>query len=64
LWQQRQEAAGSDPDLARARLAIEVHLERIEQHRPLDRISDAEQRTEAQQTREWYRTEFLHAQMD
>jgi hypothetical protein len=64
LWQQRQQASRSDPDIVRARLAIEVHLERIEQHRPLARILDAEQRVEAQQTREWYRTEFLHARMD
>lgn len=64
LWQQRQQRSGSDADMGRARLAIEVHLERIEQHRPLNRVSDAQQRMEAQQTREWYRSEFLHAQMD
>ncbi len=35
LWQRRQQLAGSDTDQARARLAIETHLMRIEQHRPL-----------------------------
>ena len=41
-------------DLARARLAIETHLERIEQNRPLDQISDTEQRVQAQSVRKWY----------
>lgn len=61
LWQQRQELAGNTADLQQACLAIETHLERIEQHRPLTQITDQHQRDEAHRTREWFRNEFCHA---
>lgn len=61
LWQKRQSLAGSDTDAMRARLAIETHLERIALHRPLDQISDAAQREQAQRVRDWYSNIFLQA---
>jgi hypothetical protein len=64
LWRQRQELAGSDRETDRARLAIETHLTRIALHCPLERIRDAEQRSEAKQTRAWFREDFLNALMD
>ena len=60
-WEQRQRLSGSDTDRYRARLAIETHLARIEQHRPLDSIDDPEQRGTAQHVRQWFQTEFLNA---
>jgi predicted nucleotidyltransferase component of viral defense system len=59
LWRRRQQAAGSDTDHARARLAVETHLARIALHRPLDQISDLEQRVQAERVRWWYTEEFL-----
>lgn len=59
LWRRQQQLAGSDTDQARARLAIETHLTRIEQHRPLSRIEDAPARAQAERVRHWFREEFL-----
>jgi hypothetical protein len=61
LWRRRQQLAGSDTDQARARLAIETHLARIEQHRPLTHIEDAPARAQAEQVRTWFREAFLNA---
>lgn len=63
-WEQRQRLAGSDTDYYRARLAIETHLARISQHRPLEQIEDKSQRAAAQQVRQWFLTEFLDALSD
>lgn len=60
LWQRRQQLAGSDADQARARLAIETHLARIEQHRPLTHIGDALARAQAEHVRTWFRETFLN----
>jgi hypothetical protein len=59
LWQARQQQAGEDQDLARARLAALTHLARIERSRPLEGISDPLQRTEAQMLRAWFKEVFL-----
>jgi hypothetical protein len=64
LWRERQERAGSDPDPYRARLAIETHLSRIAQHRPLAAISEPEQRAAAANLRNWFAQEFLDALVD
>ena len=64
LWKQRQQEAGSDTDSHRARLAIETHLTRISQHRPLAAISDPDQRAEAEAVRSWFEKELLHARLD
>jgi hypothetical protein len=64
LWQQRQKLAGSDTDTYRARLAVETHLTRIALYRPLDQISDPDQRAEAEQVRSWFGGEFLDALVD
>ena len=64
LWRQRQQLAGSDTDSHRARLAIETHLSRIMIHRPLDEITDPDQRTEAEQVRIWFMEDFLDALVD
>ncbi|MBC8449928.1 MAG: hypothetical protein H8D78_19510 [Chloroflexi bacterium] len=59
LWRRRQELAGSDTDIVRARLAVETHLTRIAQHRPLSEIADAAARAQAEQVRCWFMQEFL-----
>ena len=64
LWRLRQREGGSDADLHRARLAIETHLTRISQHRPLSAIADADQRTEAEALRTWFTQKLLNAQLD
>ncbi len=61
LWSRRQELAGSDTNVTRAKLAIETHIARIAQLRPLDRIENAEQREHAQRLRTWFSEELLHA---
>jgi len=60
LWRLRQQGE-SDIDLHRAQIAIETHLVRISQHRPLAAIADPDQRTEAEALRTWYTERFLHA---
>jgi hypothetical protein len=60
----RQERAGSDPGPHRARLAVETHLSRIAQHRPLAAIAEPEQRAAAARLRSWFGQEFLDALMD
>ena len=59
LWCRRQILAGSDADLDRAWLAVETHLSRIARHRPLDQITDSQQRAEAEQTRQWFKEALL-----
>ncbi len=63
-WRQRQKLAGSDTESHRARLAVETHLTRIAQHRPLAQIEDPEERAAAEKVRTWFRTEFLDALLD
>ena len=64
LWRLRQEQTGSDDDLHRARLAVETHLARIAQHRPLESIADPAQRDEAERVRTWFAKELLNALLD
>lgn len=59
LWRRRQQLAGSDTDARRARLAVETHLARIEQHRPLTQIEDVSSRQQAEHLRRWFWKEFL-----
>jgi hypothetical protein len=61
LWRRRQRLAGSDTDSARARLAVETHLARIAQHRPLREIADPTKRAEAERVRRWFAREFVDA---
>lgn len=61
LWQTRQEAAEGEADRERALLAIQLHLARIEAHRPLSQIKDRGARESADQLRHWYREVFLNA---
>lgn len=61
LWRLRQEQTGSDDDPHRARLAVETHLARIAQHRPLESIAAPSQREEAERVRTWFTKEFLNA---
>jgi hypothetical protein len=63
-WKDRQQLASSDADPTRARLAVETHLSRIEQHRPLAQISDPGQRREAETVRTWFKSEFPNAILD
>jgi hypothetical protein len=64
LWRKRQTLVGSDVDAYRVRLAIETHLTRIALHRPLDEIIDPDQKLEIEQTRNWFRKDFIDALMD
>jgi len=59
LWRRRQESSGSDINDRRARLAVESHLMRIVNHRPLESIKDTTERKEARKVREWFKQEFL-----
>lgn len=61
LWRRRQRLADSDTASDRARLAVETHLTRIVQHRPLEQIADPQQQAQAQQVRDWFAGEFLNA---
>ena len=63
-WTERQQLAGSDTDRHRARLAVETHLARIAQHRPLAGIADPKERTSAEEVRAWFAEEFLDALVD
>ncbi len=60
LWRQRQQLTGSDIESERATLAIQTHLARIAQHRPLEKIGNAEDRIAAQKVRAWFAEVFLH----
>jgi Nucleotidyl transferase AbiEii toxin, Type IV TA system len=64
LWRERQQRSGSDPDPYRAKLAIETHLSRIAQHRPLDTIAEPEQRAAAASLRNWFSQEFFDGLLD
>lgn len=61
LWAERQQRAGSVADRQRARLAVQTHLARIAKHRPLESISEAEERDEANRVRFWFVEVFLDA---
>ncbi|GIK56368.1 MAG: nucleotidyl transferase AbiEii/AbiGii toxin family protein [Chloroflexi bacterium] len=61
LWQQRQFQSGSSTDSDRARLAVQMHLVRIEQHRPLAGISDPKEQASARLVRNWFKSDFLEA---
>jgi hypothetical protein len=63
-WRKRQQLAGSDTDAHRARLAVETHLARIAQHRPLATIADAAERMAAEKVRAWFTKEFLDGLVD
>lgn len=60
----RQEAAEGEADLNRALLAVQLHLERIEMHRPLSQIDGLNERESADQLRRWFRREFLNVERD
>jgi hypothetical protein len=64
LWRLRQQRSGSDVDPHRARLALSTHLARIALHRPLEGISEPDQRAEAESLRAWFTTEFPNALLD
>jgi predicted nucleotidyltransferase component of viral defense system len=61
LWRRRQKMAGADTAIERARLAIETHLARVEQHRPLVQIRDESERQAAEKLRAWFKNVFLGA---
>ncbi len=64
LWRRRQALAGSDTDAVRARLALQIHLERIALHRPLSQIEDPDERAEAEHLRLWSSEEFVDVRLD
>lgn len=61
LWRRRQQKSQSNPDSDRASLALQTHLARIEQHRPLERIAGSSERESAQLLRRWFKTVFMEA---
>ena len=64
LWRRRQTLAGSDADMERANLALQIHLERIALHRPLKQIEDASEKADAEELRRWYVEDFIDALSD
>ena len=60
LWEQRQQLSQSDTNHARARLAIEMHLQRIALQRPLEKIKDSAQREAATAVRKWFQEVLLN----
>lgn len=64
LWRERRRLAGDETPASRARLALLTHLGRIELHRPLTRIADADERARADRLRAWFRKDFLDALVD
>jgi len=64
LWKSRQMLAEGDADTYRALLAVATHLQRIELHRPLDKIPSYRERRAAIALRVWFAKDFLHALMD
>jgi hypothetical protein len=42
-------------------MALQTHLARIDQHRPLYSIADLEAKDSAQRVRSWFKTEFIDA---
>jgi hypothetical protein len=61
LWRERQHLVGSDANPQRAMLAVELHLSRVVQHRPLERIDDLQERKAAEEVRTWFTEEFIDA---
>lgn len=64
LWVERQRRSNGDTDLLRAKLAVQTHLARIEQQRPLNQIEDLEEKKLAERVREWFKEQFLDGLMD
>lgn len=60
LWTDRQHLSGDDANRQRAMLAVQTHIIRLEQARPLAKIASPEQRSSAEQVREWFKKEFLY----
>ena len=58
LWQEREKKRGISQDPVFGREAVLLHLSRIEKTRPLESISDSEQREQARKLRRWYKNEF------
>jgi hypothetical protein len=63
-WKERQRRCDRDTDANRARLAVETHLARIVQHRPLADIDNSVQREAAERVRTWFSSEFIDALVD
>lgn len=63
-WKARMRKSGVQPDVARARLALETHLARLGLQRPLHKIDPGPARENAARLRTWFRTEFLNALVD
>ncbi|MCE7870658.1 hypothetical protein DYH09_09800 [bacterium CPR1] len=61
LWSRRQVAAGAEADFQRAALAVETHLTRIEDYRPLSSIQAPSDLQQARSVRKWFREVFLNA---
>ena len=64
LWRQRQILSDSDTDATRAKLALQIHLERITLLRPLAQIANLEERSAAEHLRHWFAEEFVDAPAD
>ena len=64
LWRTKQNLSGLDCSAERASTSIESHLRRLARLRPLDTISDPEERQNAAKLRTFFSEEFLHALVD
>jgi len=64
LWNERRLLSGDTASPSRARLAILMHIKRIELQRPISKIADPKQRIDAEAVRAWFREEFLNGLVD
>jgi hypothetical protein len=59
LWQEREIKRGvAEPDQKIGYEALVLHLSRIERSRPLEKITDSDDRNHAKNVREWFKNEF------
>lgn len=61
VWEARQKLNKGSPDHARARLALQTHLARLNSQRPLELIADPASQAAAAQLRSWFHKELLDA---
>lgn len=52
--------SGRDTDATRAKLALQIYLERIALLRPLAQIANLEERSDAEHLRYWFAEEFVN----
>jgi hypothetical protein len=64
LWRMKQQLGARDATSSRARLALETHLTRLSQLRPLEKITGVAERQDAESARSFFAKDFLDALVD